>query len=63
MDEVYFNVSYKGLHLFRTDHYCQSHAIEDIEMALKDKFRRQDGYKISKHSRSAIVTVTELHND
>lgn len=62
MDEVYFNVAKNGLHLFRTDKYCDSQAIQDIEIALASAFRKVDGYKITKTRRPAIMYSSDIAN-
>lgn len=60
MDEIYFNVSHHGRHIFRTDKYYQGDLVEKMESVLREKFTRKDGYMITKHTKTSVGYSEEL---
>lgn len=60
MDEVQYNISLNGQHLFRTDWYDQGFDQEQAKRALIQKFTRAEGYKIIETKRSKLLKSQDV---
>lgn len=60
MDEVQYNVSHMGVHLFRTDWYDQGLDQEAVKEALQKKFVREEGFKILETRRTKLMKSQDV---
>ena len=61
MEEVSFNISKDGHHLFRTDWYATFDLNDMLEISLIAKFPRTEGYKVTKAVRHAGFRTTDVN--